>query len=120
MSEFWVAHQEHVDCPITTLREINRVLRVGGTLVLGLPIEKSLARQLFRHDYFDGTHIYSFTIRNSKKLLEDTEFSVDEVFYHFPWLKGKFGETVNSIWNTVPFPGKEWLSMAYWVVATKV
>ena len=117
---FYSHVMEHVDSPIFTLREIHRVLRVGGTLVLGLPIEKSLVRQILRHDYFDGTHIYAFTIRNSKKLLEETGFSINDVVYHFPWLKGQFGEIVNIAWNAFPFPGKEWMSMAYWVVSTKV
>ncbi len=117
---FYSHVMEHVDNPILTLREIHRVLRAGGKLVLGLPVEKSLARQLFRHDYFAGTHLYAFTIRNSKKLLEETGFSTNSVKYHFPWLKGQVGESVNAVWNIIPFPGKEWLSMAYWVVATKV
>ena len=117
---FYSHVMEHVDCPISTLREIHRVLRIDGSLILGLPIEKSFVRQLFSHDYFDGTHIYSFTVRNSKKLLEDTGFIVNSVVYHFPWLKGRFGEVVNVVWNAIPFPGKEWMSMAYWISAKKV
>ena len=117
---FYSHVMEHVDCPICILREIHRVLRPQGTLVLGLPIEKSFARQIFRHNYFDGTHLYSFTIRNANKLLLETGFSCNDTFYHFPWLKGKFGELINVIWNKVLFPRKEWLSMAYWITAVKV
>ena len=111
---------EHVDAPICTLREIHRILRPGGTLVLGLPIENSLARQLFRHDYFNGTHLYAFTIKNTRKLLAETGFETARIVYHFPWLKGRLGENVNKAWNWLPFPFKQWLSMAYWVTSTKV
>ena len=72
---FYSHVMEHVDCPICTLKEINRILQPNGTLVLGLPTERCLPRQIFRHDYFHGTHLYSFTIRNAKKLLQETGFS---------------------------------------------
>ncbi|SNR36982.1 class I SAM-dependent methyltransferase [Lutibacter flavus] len=116
---FYSHVMEHVNCPICILREINRVLRPNGVLVLGLPIEKSLVRQIFRHDYFNGTHLYSFTIRNANKLLIETGFKCKKTFYHFPWLKGRFGEFINVVWNKVPFPRKEWFSMAYWIVSYK-
>jgi len=116
---FYSHVMEHVDSPILTLKEINRILRPGGTLVLGLPIEKCLFRQLFRHDYFNGTHLYAFSIRNSKKLLLETGYTVGSVVYHFPWLKGRLGEVVNNVWNAIPMFGKEWMSMAYWITSTK-
>jgi 2-polyprenyl-3-methyl-5-hydroxy-6-metoxy-1,4-benzoquinol methylase len=110
---------EHVERPIDVLREINRVLVPHGTLVLGLPTEKNLFRFLFRHDYFDGTHIYSFSVRNARKLLEITGFLPGKVVWHLPKFRGKTGTIVNQTWNSIPFFGKEQVSMAYWLIAEK-
>lgn len=110
---------EHIDSPIRALREINRVLRPVGTLVLGLPIENCLVRQVLRHDYFNGTHLYAFTVRNACKLLSITGFRVDEVIYHVPKIRGQAGAVGNRVWNVLPIPFKEYFSMAYWIHATK-
>lgn len=110
---------EHIDAPIRALREINRVLRPAGTLVLGLPIENCLVRHVVGHDYYNGTHIYAFTVRNACKLLAVTGFRVERVIYHLPKIRGRAGAVVNKVWNVLPVPFKEYLSMAYWIHATK-
>jgi len=110
---------EHVDCPIVMLREIQRVLRPNGTLVLGLPIEKNVFRDLLRKDYFDGTHIYAFSVRNSHKLLDDTGFAVENVIFHLPKCRSRFGRIIEKVWNLKKWPFREYFSMAYWVVAKK-
>ncbi len=110
---------EHVDGPILVLKQINRILRLNGTLVLGLPIENCFSRHLLRNDYYNGTHLYGFTIKNSKKLLSLTGFEVDEVVYHLPRTKGELGHKINKLWNQMPLPFKEYFSSAYWVCATK-
>ncbi|MBA3017840.1 MAG: class I SAM-dependent methyltransferase [Proteobacteria bacterium] len=110
---------EHIESPIAALREINRVLKKEGVLVLGLPIENCLVRHVLGHDYFDGTHLYAFTIRNARKLLSLTGFRVKEVLFHLPKFKGKYGRKLNRVWNFLPIPFKEYFSMAYWIVAIK-
>jgi len=110
---------EHVDSPIEMLRQINRVLERSGVLVLGLPLERNIYRDLLRMDYFDGTHIYAFSIRNAKKLLNETGFSVGKVFFHLPKCRGRFGGWIEDIWNSMPFPFRSYFSMAYWIVAVK-
>ena len=115
---FYSHVMEHVDNPIKSLREINRVLKPEGILILGLPIERCLIRQLLNMNYFDGTHIYSFTIRNIKKLMLNTNFEILKIQYHLP-IKGAFGILVNNLWNKIYFPDKEYFSMGYWIIAKK-
>ena len=110
---------EHVDSPIVTLRQVNRVLRRHGTLVLGLPIERNLYRDLLRKDYFAGTHIYAFSIGNAKKLLAETGFKVTDVIYHLPKCRSQIGLMGLRLFNVLPLPFRSYFSMGYWVVAKK-
>lgn len=110
---------EHVDCPIVMLREIHRVIKPGGILVLGLPIERNIFRDLLRMDYFDGTHIYAFTIRNALKLLDTITFKPKRIFFHLPRCHGRAGQIIEGLWNAANWPFREYCSLAYWIVAEK-
>jgi SAM-dependent methyltransferase len=110
---------EHVDCPIGTLKEINRVLRQNGRIVLGLPIERSIYRDMLHMDYFNGTHIYAFTIRNATKLLNETGFKVVRVIYHLPKCRSRLGGAFLRLFNATPLPFREYFSLSYWIVADK-
>ena len=110
---------EHVDAPIASLREINRILKKNGTFVLGLPIERNIFRDLLRMDYFNGTHIYAFSIRNARKLLSETGFTIEKVYFHLPKCQGTIGRRIETIWNAIGLPFREYFSMAYWIVARK-
>lgn len=111
---------EHVDAPIVTLRQINVCLVHSGLLVLGLPTERNIFRDIFRKDYFDGTHIYAFTVRNTRKLLNCSGFEVQEIYYHLPIHKYPLGSLIEKVFNYLPIPFKSYLSMAYWITARKV
>lgn len=111
---------EHVDCPIVMLKEIRRVLQPQGVIILGLPIERNIFRDLLRMDYFNGTHIYAFSVRNANKLLTDTGFRVEKIFFHLPKCQTLPGSTIEKIWNFAAWPFREYFSMAYWVVASKL
>lgn len=110
---------EHVESPIVILQEICRVLKPKGTLVLGLPIERNIYRDLFRMDYFNGTHIYAFSVRNTHKLLAETGFRPVRVFFHLPKCASPVGRVLENCWNLIRWPFREYLSMAYWVIASK-
>lgn len=110
---------EHVDSPMAMLREIHRVLKPGGILVLGLPIERNIYRDLLRMDYFDGTHIYAFTVRNALKLLTVNTFKPKKIFFHLPKCHSQPGQALESLWNAANWPFREYFSLAYWVVAEK-
>jgi SAM-dependent methyltransferase len=111
---------EHVKRPIDLLEEIHRILRPGGVLILGLPTEKNIFRNVLKMDYFAGTHIYSFTTRNAEVLLRLVGLEPEpSVVYHLPKLRGKLGLRLHGLWNLAPVPGKEFLSLCYWMVAAK-
>lgn len=110
---------EHLDCPIGMLREIWRVLKPKGVLVIGLPIERNIYRDLLRMNYFNGTHIYAFTVRNAIKLLKEVNFEPVKVIFHLPKFRGRFGAWVQRLWNVTHSPFHEYFSMAYWIVAEK-
>jgi len=59
---------EHLESPILMLKQIHRVLVQKGVLILGLPIERNIFRDVLRMDYFDGTHIYAFSVRRKLPL----------------------------------------------------
>lgn len=110
---------EHVDCPIVMLRELYRVMKPGGILVLGLPIERNIYRDLLRMDYFDGTHIYAFSVRNALNLTETTGFKAQKIFFHLPKCQNSLGAGLEGLWNAVRWPFREYFSLAYWVIAEK-
>lgn len=110
---------EHLERPLDVLREANRVLNSDGLVVLGLPTERNVFRTVWRMDYFAGTHLYAFSTRNAGRLLELSGFRQRHVFFHLPRVRGRLGQKIHRLWNSVPLPGKEWLSMGYWIVAQK-
>ncbi len=111
---------EHVDAPVVMLREINRVLSPGGILVLGLPTERNIFRDLWRMDYYNGTHIYAFSVRNTRKLLDTTGYKIKKIYFHLPKCRRQPGRLIEGLWNLSNWPFREYFSMAYWVVATKL
>lgn len=111
---------EHLESPILMLKQIHRVLVQKGVLILGLPIERNIFRDVLRMDYFDGTHIYAFSVRNSIKLLNETGFEKKKIYFHLPKCRNYIGHKIESVSNEVKWPLREYLSMAYWIVAEKI
>lgn len=109
---------EHVDAPIELLRECNRILPLGGMLVLGLPIENSAVNRLRGHKYFyhHPGHLYSFTLENIDILLRKSGFEIVRFFFEpriiriLPWL---------ALMQRLPSSAMYPLALAYWVVAKK-
>jgi SAM-dependent methyltransferase len=112
---------EHLKRPMDMLEEMARILRPAGLLILGLPTERNVYRNLLRMDYYDGTHLYSFTTRNIQVLLRRVGLVPDpNVVYHLPKLRGSLGIKAHRVWNALgSLPGREFLSLAYWQMAAK-
>jgi 2-polyprenyl-3-methyl-5-hydroxy-6-metoxy-1,4-benzoquinol methylase len=75
---------EHLYDPKSTLNEINRILKNGGMLVLGLPNVNSFEAKNFKK-YWVGwdlpRHLYHFSPRSIKSLLNKTGFDFIEIKY---------------------------------------
>lgn len=111
---------EHVHAPLLLLREANRVLRGGGCLIVGLPIEDSLYSRL-RMDYYGGPegHIYSFSRGNLRKLFAVTGFVEESLYLNVPVLGFRPWPRLNRLAHRLPAALLYQLSGAYWSVARK-
>ncbi len=77
---------EHMDKPIQILREIRRILRPGGWLVLGTPDFDSGCARLFGARYrllHDSTHVSLFTNESMHRLLRDEGYVIEKVDYPY-------------------------------------
>jgi len=112
---------EHVESPFYFLEEANRVLKPNGMIILGFPVEKSLAR-VFGDHYFDGhqDHLYSFSIDCIKRLLDRTGFRVEKVIFDVNFV-GRFPIFTPFLYvaNFLPPIFVIWWSNAVWIVARK-
>ena len=77
---------EHLPDPVAAIREIRRILKGGGALILGTPDFDSACARRFGANYrllHDPTHVSLFTNRSMHALLADYGFDVDHVDYPF-------------------------------------
>jgi len=117
---------EHVYSPIHLLREVNRVLSERGRIVIGLPVENSLANLLGKDRYFAGHdgHFYSFSPENTKVLLNKAGFLVERKPVVEPWPAGQLQkmrllEITKRLVQFLPISVSLYFSNGYWTVGVK-
>lgn len=70
---------EHVDDPVSMIKEASRILRPGGLLAIAVPNFGSLQAELFKKDWFHldlPRHIYHFTPGTLTAILRKFGFSI--------------------------------------------
>jgi len=77
---------EHLDDPFEMIKEIYRILKTGGKLILGTPDFDCACARLFKENFrllHDKTHISLFTNDSMHRFLQDHKFVIDRVEYPF-------------------------------------
>jgi SAM-dependent methyltransferase len=112
---------EHVDAPISLLRESHRVLNQDGILIIGLPLERSLYTLLSGDDYFDRhpTHLYSFSRDGLLRLVDKSGFIHGYTFVDLPLIRRLRTWWLLNLAQSLPFRLTSLVASNYWVVAQK-
>ncbi|MEK7630440.1 MAG: class I SAM-dependent methyltransferase [Patescibacteria group bacterium] len=124
---------EHVHDPSSMIKEINRILKPGGTLHVLIPNFRSLSRMLFRQYWYhidSPRHLYHFTPRTLTRMLKENGFAeVHTSFVPSPkyflqslslWRSGKKRKWPRAIWRlfTLPAHAISWLGLSSTMNAT--
>ena len=112
---------EHVDSPVSLIRESYRILKDNGIIIIAVPLEKSLTRVMLRDHYFRGhsTHLYSFSLDCIKQLFDLEGFEFIKQFVDIPGVR-----RFNAMWlmdflQLAPFGLTRLLGSAFWVIGRK-
>lgn len=76
---------EHVNNPYETINEIYRILKNGGTFILGVPNTHSLSRMIFGSNWLAldvPRHLINYSDKNLKYLLKKEGFKVEKIRYN--------------------------------------
>lgn len=112
---------EHVSSPNQLCREAFRILKQGGKIIVGVPIEQSLMRMILHDDYFSDHHghLYAFTPKGLSWLLRINGYTIQEVYFDVP-LAGRIGQWFQSFLNGfIPKTVLSKLAANFWIVAKK-
>lgn len=111
---------EHVDAPILLLRECRRLLRPGGTLVVGVPTEGSISRLVDHYFRAHPGHLYSFSLDNLKVLLQKAGFRPQHTYIDLNLVRRFRLWPLLRLVQHVPSGWVLWGSHAYWIVSSPV
>ncbi len=91
---------EHLENPLETIIECNKLLKPGGRLIISVPNLRSIQSQLSKRQWLHldvPCHLYHFSSDNLSRLLTKCGFSVVEV-KHFSLEQNLFG-FIQSLFN---------------------
>lgn len=75
---------EHVPNPIETLKELNGILKKGGTFIVGVPNTDSFAKKIFGKNWYQfdvPRHLFNYSTDNLKNALKKSGFKIKKIRY---------------------------------------
>lgn len=85
---------EHVECPICELREMHRILKPGGTVIITVP--GMSPRSLTYHHNIDH-HFYAFGALEAGNMLASTGFKIVECSSEYTQWPANFAELYDQV-----------------------
>jgi SAM-dependent methyltransferase len=110
---------EHLPSPLSFCVEARRVLRPGGLLVVGVPLETSVFRLVTHDPYFAHVgHIYSFSPAGLAALVNEVGFALCDTVFDIPLARrAKAPRAQKALNHTLPKTVLQFLCANVWVVA---
>jgi SAM-dependent methyltransferase len=76
---------EHMDSPLRSLMECARVLKQGGLVIVGVPLESSISRTLLRDPYYSHEgHLYAFTPNGMRAIVSAAGYEQVRLMFDIP------------------------------------
>ena len=75
---------EHVSDPSEIIKEIHRILKTDGSLIVGVPNFRSLAHKIFRKNWYQfdvPRHLHNFSDKILEKKLKREGFKIEKIRY---------------------------------------
>lgn len=97
---------EHLIDPAGTMREIERITKPGGVLIIAVPNYSSLQAKIWGKDWFHldpPRHLYHFSVQSLIKLVESSGFNGMKS-YHFSLRQNPFGWVQSSLNRLIQAP----------------
>ena len=76
---------EHVEDPKKVIKEMNRILKKKGFLIIGVPNSRFLAYRIFKKNWYQldaPRHLFNFSDKNLKELLQKEGFKINKIRYN--------------------------------------
>lgn len=111
---------EHIEAPIKLLRKLNRVLKPGGTVCIGLARESWIID--WRRPYFRNNpyHYYAFSMNNIAHLLLQCGFHLERFIFDPPFPCHFAGKLLGYVINRLPWNMGFGICVYFWTIARKV
>jgi 2-polyprenyl-3-methyl-5-hydroxy-6-metoxy-1,4-benzoquinol methylase len=122
---------EHVPDPTKNLKEINRILKQNGILIVNYPDIDSWVSKILKKKWMFllSVHLFYFNKKTIKKILKKTEFEIIKIKPHFQTLRlgyliyrmKAYSKLIHNIANPiVTILGLKDLEIPYWLGQTLV